>query len=99
MAAAATLSNVLDNTYLAPNQQLGDFKIDGIPVIDWIANGKVRFDAFLAAVRAGALDGLSVANGTAAGGPNAPGGAAAAAVQATYNTASNNNLWKTLWHD
>ena len=86
-ANAQALQNALDNTNLAANQPLYKF-IDGKPLIDWNSNGKIRLDAILAAVKAGALDGLTVANGTAAGGPNAGGGAPAAGVAAAYNTAS-----------
>ena len=86
-ANAQVLQNALDNTNLAANQPLDKF-IDGKPLIDWNSNGRIRLDAILAAVKAGALDGLTVANGTAAGGPNAGGGAPAAGVAAAYNTAS-----------
>ena len=88
MAAQATIQNILDPLQLTTNQPLGNYLVDGIPVVDWNSNGKVEFDARLAAVRAGPLDGLSVANGTAAGGPNHGGGAPAAGVAATYNTAT-----------
>ena len=81
--------NLIQHTNLKTEQRLKlPGYIDGIPVYDWNTVKKTILDQMLAQQRFGNLDALTVANGTAAGGPAAVVGGAAAAVVATYNAAS-----------
>jgi len=82
-------NSLIQNTNIKSDQglQLPEY-IDGIPKADWTSVRKVILDQMLSQKRFGPLDALTVANGTAAGGPAAVVGGAAAAVVAIYNAAS-----------
>ena len=81
--------NLIQNTSIKSDYglQIPQY-IDGIPKPDWTTVRKVLLDQMLSQKRFGPLDALTVANGTAAGGPAAAVGGAAAAVVAIYTAAS-----------
>ena len=81
--------NLIQNTSIKSDHglQIPQY-IDGIPKPDWTTVRKVLLDQMLSQKRFGPLDALTVANGTAAGGPAAAVGGAAAAVVAIYTAAS-----------
>ena len=72
MAASANqqVQNILQNQTIQQNQSIDFYQtIDGVPTADWLHKQKPKLDVALAEKRYAQLDALSVANGTAPGGP------------------------------
>ena len=90
-AANQQIRNILQNQNVQTQQSLSFTEpIDGIPRADWTTKHLPILNAALAEKRYANLEGLSVAQGTAAGGPNAGGGPPAAGALAIYQSASQN---------
>ena len=90
-AANQQIQNILQNQTVQKNDGLLFTEpINGIPIADWNTKKKPILDQALAEKRYANLDALSVATGTAPGGPNAGGAPPAAPILATFTSASQN---------